>query len=220
MRNLRKKNAYGIEPGRRLVDARRTRAHLQLLKRQGYTLGQLSKTFGIARNTLMFIANGRVMKVRLETQERVLGLDVTTMIHKSNGRVDAAPYREYIRRLGANGWGGNAIAKLCGFESYDDMYVFRNTCSYISPITAAKLDKAFRTIGDRAGTSDQSRRYWRERGWLPPAAYDEFGIPDYRAVDGLSLEAILIIKEKAKAIKDELGDDKYWAYVQSNELVV
>ena len=87
-------------------------------------------------------------------------------------RVDVAPYREYLRRLGAAGWGKADILSRIGVPVGND-HMYRDRCRYITPEVADRLEELFAEIGDRVGTNDLAARNWRKMGYQPPAAYDE-----------------------------------------------
>jgi transcriptional regulator with XRE-family HTH domain len=215
----RKRIAYGWDIDGRLVPATKCHYHLRNLAAQGYTLERLAKAYGLNKKTLSWILTGRTKEVKLATEKTIMGLDLTTLSEKSFGRIAAEPYREYCRRLFANGWNQHLISVMCGYKDKQAMNVFRSRAVYLQPKTAEKLEKVFAEIGDRAGPDEWSRKHWQKRGWLPPAAYDDNGIPDWRAVDGLAPEVVAAVKEKAKKVKAELGDEKYWD-VQYGELAV
>lgn len=199
-RELRRKNMYGLPVGRRLVDAMPARMHLRNLYNQGYSLSRMSREFGVSTGALSMIMNGKTKLMRYENLVKILYHDVTTIPSKTIGRVDAAPYREHLRRLGANGWSGDSIAKLCGFDGYDDMYVFREATTYLLAENARKLGLAFAEIGDQVGPSKITMNYWRNKGWLPPIAYDEDDLPDWRAVPDLTERQKLAVQKRRREL--------------------
>lgn len=102
-------------------------------------------------------------------------------------RVAAAPYREMLRRLAAAGW---PIPILMKEHAIPDN-VWRDRALWVTPETAAKVQKVYDTIDGRLGPHMQTARFWQARGYLVPLAEtpeDQLPLPP-KVVDQRKLDA-------------------------------
>lgn len=81
-------------------------------------------------------------------------------------RVDAAPYREMLRRLAAAGWPIPTLMKAHSIPGN----VWRDRARWITPETAAQVQQVYDDIGGRLGPHMQTARFWQARGYLVPLA--------------------------------------------------
>jgi transcriptional regulator with XRE-family HTH domain len=153
------------------------REALERLCGAGFTRERMSELLDLDESTILRIVNGQRGAVTAATARKVLAADIDRILEaepRSSRRVEAAPYREYLRRLRAAGWRRTDLERMAAIRPGEDN-IWRDRCRYIGPGLAERLDELFRDIGWRTGDDAASMRFWRSRGYGPPAAYDEDG---------------------------------------------
>jgi len=190
---------------------------IRVLRDAGYTWTKLEKSLGVTRSSMQDYMAGRVTKCKRTTADQIiargwplaseaarLGKGSTDLPElPSLLRYDSAVYREQLRRLGAAGWSRARIERMAGILPRTGpvvpiLNIWRKRSKYISATTASALDKAFEEIGDRMGPDVHVATYWRDRGWLPPVAYDDDGLPNPRFVPALTRKQVRAVMERRR----------------------
>lgn len=169
-RERRRRRAYGQAAGTDIVPARPT---VILVRYYCVKLGVSTERFavvaGISVDTVKELRIGKRKTVTRRVADAVREVDsVALLLSQSERRRPAAPYREYVMRLGAAGWSQRRLQAMAGV----DLGCARKRQSYITVRVADALEELFADIGDRLGPDRESARRLQARGWKPPAAYE------------------------------------------------
>lgn len=167
----RHRKAYRVEHDhgiRRLVDAEPARAHIARLAEQGVGRSTLGRALGLADLTLMRISNGKTSKVRVETERKILAFtknDAVTVANDSN--VDATASHLRYQALIALGYTQAWIAAATGRAREMGLG------PRITRRRALALLELCRQVGDTPGPSRKAAVQAKNKGWRPPADFDE-----------------------------------------------
>ena len=169
-RERRRRRAYGQAAGTDIVSAQPA---VILIRYFCETLGVSSERFavvtGISVDTVKDLRAGARSRVTRRVSDAILGVDGAALLEaQSERRRPAAPYREYIMRLGAAGWSQRRLGRMTDA----DLSCARPGRKYISVRVARQLETLFTEIGDKLGPDRESARRLQARGWQPPAGYD------------------------------------------------
>ncbi len=170
--------AYGR--WRPLVDAGPVREHLAVLAGRGIKTKRVSQLSGISHPAIVRIAEGRTVRVRAQTAEAILAVQPSPDLLTPRAHVDGAGTRRRLQALVAVGWTRSKLAEHIGIHHTNLCGIV--TADSVRADTARKVAAAYDALWDRQppmGTpadrraAAAARREAAEKGWLPPAAWDD-----------------------------------------------
>lgn len=153
----------------------------------GRTLSDIAATAGIDKAALsMTISRRRQGHVARISQGRALRLIAAETKPAAGGRVDATGTRRRIQALSRSGHPLTALAAATGIKdatlrAIRDHVVTTTDAAYAKAVAAAYPD-----FENTPGSSVQTQRHAIQRGWAPPAAWDNVDDPGERPKGVLS----------------------------------
>ena len=173
------------------VDAGPAREHLKTLGAAGVGLKQAAKRAGVSSRTVAKILYGGpdgrppTRRIRPETEAAILGVHPTLDALADCAVTDATGTRRRIQALVARGWSQARIAARLGMQPgnfgeliYRRPMVTAATARAVAAVYAEWQDQAPPEETHRQKiAASRARRYAADRGWPPPAAWDEIDDP-------------------------------------------
>jgi hypothetical protein len=168
------------------VEAAAVRAHIGKLREAGIGVDQIAKLTGTSTSHIRELAYpGQphmppVHKVRPDTAQRILSIQATAGNRAPRSHLDGRGTRRRVQALVALGWTHKLLAAQLGRtatnlkRSLAGEQVTAHTADQISDLYERLWDSRppHATAVDRAQI-DATRSYARERGWLPPLAWED-----------------------------------------------
>lgn len=190
-KNRYRQRGYGRHP---FVDAAPVREHLQLLAARGIKPKRVAYLSGVSQPSIVKIFDGRTRRVRPETAKAILAVQPSVDLLADRARIDGAGTRRRLQALIAIGWSRTKLAERVGIHR-------TNLCLLllgegVRADTARKVAAAYSTLWDQPSptatpedrrSAAAARREAAEKGWLPPAAWDD----EYLDLPDAELEAEL-----------------------------
>lgn len=178
-RRRRRDRVYGITPADPFIDVTPAREHVAKLRLAGHgylTIGQLAGTTqghlrDIARTDTR--ANGRppIRRVRSSLAAALLAIRLDT--HPA--LVEATSTHRRIRALVALGYPLQVLAGR--LRRRTDSLTRTLTATHVTRSTARAVSRLYTELADNppspTTTTIKARRYARQRGWVPPMAWDD-----------------------------------------------
>lgn len=160
---------------RGFVDAAPTRAHCAKLRAAGMSWDLIAETSGVGRSTLIeagkWSHNGGV---RLETQRRVLSIDIPPLV-RSGCLVSAVGTRRRVQALQAIGW---PLSRLGAELGRGELGATRSRSDQVQARTAVEVAELFARLELTPGPSSITKIRAARKGWPPPLAWDDIDDPD------------------------------------------
>lgn len=171
-----------------MVDSAPTREHVLALMASGIGFKRVARMAMVATSTVGNLIYGRPglpppPTIRAETARRLLG--ITTPDPAPGALVDATGTHRRLQALVAVGWSGFAIMQQLGREPTNFGQLFQ--VDRVLARTASDVRELYDRIwdmpspnhtGHHRAAAERARRYAAERGWAPPAAWDDDTIDD------------------------------------------
>ena len=187
--NRKRMIAYGRwQP---LTDAEPVRRHLRALAAAGIGWPRAAELSGVANGTVTRILYGggsrpAPNRVRPETAAAILAVPVSPASLSDGARVDSTGTRRRLTALAAAGWSSSRLAARLGMHQQAVSRILHQR-EHVSAVTARAVTALYDEVWDQAppgGTrredsiAEATRRRAAERGWVPPAAWDDDSIDD------------------------------------------
>ena len=155
--------------------------HLRVLREEhGYGFIRLAELTGVGRATLRDIARGDRSYVFSRTATAILGLHPG--LTNPPAHMDPTGAVRRVRALVAVGFTQERIAIEIGGGQCNLWKYLTGTAAWVTPEKFARIDAAFRNLGQLPAPTGPSalraRRRAARRGWLPPMAWDDHTIDD------------------------------------------
>lgn len=181
------------------VDAAPVRAHILALSAAGIGRRRLSELSGVSDTAIQTLKTGTAGKrdgrpparIRRETAERILAVQLDTATLAPGAHVDARGTHRRIQALAARGWSHNRISGELGLASNNVHVWLRQT--HVSRGTADAVSRLYDQLWDKpppaatpyqVGAVNRTINHARRIGWLPPIAWDDIDTdPEPPAVD-------------------------------------
>lgn len=171
------------------IDPAATRRHVQALLAAGMTVNEVEQHSGVHRTGIRVMLGtypGRPASkgIRPATAAKLLAVrpSIGTPTPTLSGTVDGTGTRRRLQASLANGWPATTLAVELG--TGPRLQIAR--AARVRAATAAAVRDLYDRIGDKPGPSPKTATYWRGRGYLPPAWWDDDTIDDPTAEpDGL-----------------------------------
>jgi transcriptional regulator with XRE-family HTH domain len=190
-RQVDKQKAYGrYDNGR--VDAGPAREHVRNLMAQGMAWKQVAKVAGLSPSTVSNLLYGRYERghapyprMSRVNSEKLLAVKVTLENLPAGHHVDATGTHRRLRALVAIGWSQSRLAALLGIERSNFTAFMRS--EGVTVRYALAVRDLYDQIWDEPQeghdhrsriAANRARNYARERGWLPPLAWDDDTMDD------------------------------------------
>lgn len=171
--------AHYAETPHGFVDAAPARAHLAQLRASGNGWDALTKLTGLSLPTLKYLGqwteNGTCT---LDTQDRVLAVRVPSGLVAGGALVPAVGTVRRIRGLMWLGWNQPTIAARLGMKAPQEVSSLICRRKWARASTAVKVAGLFDELQWQVGPYPYPARFARQRGWFPPAAWDDIDDPD------------------------------------------
>lgn len=189
-RTRNRQQAYGRYD--RYVDAEPARQHIRSLMQQGMGLKRIVAASDLSQGMIWKLLYGKrradgsrtpSKRILRTTEARVLAVQLDLA---DGALIDATGSRRRVQALVALGWSQSKIAERIGMLRSN----FRLADPSQTTITVAH-DRALRSLYDELSmklppegewrdkiAASRARRYAKERGWLPPLAWDDELIDD------------------------------------------
>lgn len=200
-RRLKQQNAYGRS---NMVDAEPARRHVLMLQGEGLGTRRIADLANVDRKAVQILMNGRSdrgtpppKKIRRETAEKILAVEITLDAFAGKANMDSTGGRRRLQALIAIGWSQVQLSKHIGVSDGNFTTLLdrpRWTAATVRAVHALydelwnqqpPTDTAF-----QRRTVTAARKRARENGWPPPMAWDDDTIDDPAAepegVDGVS----------------------------------
>lgn len=155
-----------------MISAEPSREHLEFLLSNGCTRKRISIDSGVARQTIIMILQGRKKKVVHHTHRALLKIQPARPVQPA-GYVDAVGSRRRAQSLIASGHSLPWLAAKVGMSMKALRELVNGETTWIDPLTATKLDRAFQTMQLTLGSSAGARRLAASRRWSLPLEWDE-----------------------------------------------
>jgi len=219
MRRYRRSKAYGKVY---LVDAGPVRAHVQALQREGLGAERIARLAGVGLGTmngLLYGFGGKPpsRKIHPEPAKKILAVSATIDTLSSRAAMDGTGTRRRLQALAAIGWSMSAVARAWGKSPPCVIPLF--TAERVRVGTARAVRELYDALSSapppyHSGSRHQkaaitrTKRMAAERGWRPPAAWDDDTIDDPTFVPcveddpGLVDEVAIERAIKTKSAKD------------------
>lgn len=179
--------AYG--QWRPYIDAEPVREHVRRLQAAGLGWRRIAKLAGVPNGSMSKLIYGdgpRGMapskRVRPATAAAILAIQPGLDVLGGNTLVDGAGTRRRLQALVAVGWAQARVAERLGIErtNLNKMLLGKDKPVYALTARAARAlyEELWDTPPPEGGhrekiSASRARNYARERGWLPPAAWDD-----------------------------------------------
>jgi len=206
------------------VDAGPAREHLRVLAGSGIGWKRAATLSGVSTGSVSKLLYGGpgdrppARRIRPETEAAILAVRPSPELLTDGGRTDATGTRRRVRALVARGWSQAKIAARLGMQpgNFGDV-VYRRPM--VTAATARAVERLYAELWDQAPpesshrekiAASRARNYAAERGWPPPAAWDDIDDPQARPADGWRRAAPLSDADLAAEARDleELGLDR------------
>jgi transcriptional regulator with XRE-family HTH domain len=206
------------------VDAGPAREHLRVLAASGIGWKRAAELSGVSTGSVSKLLYGGpgdrppARRIRPETEAAIPAVRPSPELLTDGGRTDATGTRRRVQALVARGWSQAKIAARIGMlpGNFGDI-VYRRPA--VTAATARAVEKLYAELWDQAPpesshrekiAANRARNYAAERGWPPPAAWDDIDDPRARPADGWQRAAGLSVAELAAEARDleELGLDR------------
>lgn len=166
------------------TDAGVVRAHIRALRDAGFTFHRIAVTAGVDGRTVRMISGepGRPLpaRTRRDLASKILAVAPANLLAVPAGFVPAIGSQRRIRALVACGW---SQLQLAGRLEIDQAHLYEilRRRVLLAP-TAIAVRDLYEEIWDQPppqqdrwqrGAAVRARRYAAERGWPPPAAWDD-----------------------------------------------
>lgn len=179
-----------------LADAAPIAAHLKRLTTAGDSLTVIAEQIGYSRSTLANITSGRTKKVRSALADKILAIQPGNAM-ASNKSVPAIGSIRRLRALSAIGHYLKDIAAAADIEHSTASYLLNGHPETIHYELAQRINRGYRQLSTRRGTSARSMRRAEREQWAPPAAWDDDQIDDPNGTPDTG--------DAAAMTRDELG---------------
>lgn len=155
------------------VDPAPTAAHIEVLRSRGFTLDTFEE-HGISRSVIARILKGE-QRIHARTEHRILTLQVPAVVFRSCAEVPGLGTRRRVQALAVLGWSQTALAERMGLsQSRLANYISRDR---VYARTAAAVAALYEELQWKVGPSQISRDRAKQKGWFPPAAWDDIDDP-------------------------------------------
>lgn len=149
-------------------------AALDRMLAAGRTVSEIAATAGVDRRglsmTLTARRQGKTSAIGLTRARRILAAEASPA---TGGRVDATVTRRRIRALNILGHSLPGIEAVCGVKATTLRAIRDEVVQVTDAAYAQAVAMAYGRLEYSAGGSAQTRRHAIERGWAPPAAWDD-----------------------------------------------
>jgi transcriptional regulator with XRE-family HTH domain len=192
-----RKRQIAARTWRPFVDAQPVRVHLAALRAAGLGTRRIAELSGVSCGAIRGVLHGYgdnppAAKVRRETAQAILSLDVTKAQPAARGLVDGTGTARRVQALCAIGWSLTAQAKRSGWEAgnYAKLAQGGPVRSATARTVARLYDRLSMTPAPASPSAEQVRKMAATRGWVPPLAWDDDEIDDPAAKPVGSLNRI------------------------------
>ena len=179
-----------------LIDATAAREHIQALRAAGIGLDQIAKLAGVSASHVRRLLYHRrddqqpIQRVRPETAERLLRVDVSAANRAPRNRIDATGTRRRLQALVAIGW---TPSRLAAEMARSTTNLKRSmTSASVTATTAQQVSDLYERLWDvwppnatsaQRAAIDTSRTYALQHRWLPPLDWDDIDADPHRPGD-------------------------------------
>lgn len=193
-RNRSGEFVYGFEPVEKVV------AHLDMLLASGMSLRRIADQSGVSTFGLIKMRENKKY-VRRNTAEALYAVDPLSSWKREDwGRVPADGTRRRLQALVALGYTQKEIANLCNISVTNITYLTLGHNQVVRIPTAKKIlavyERLQMTPAPKSAAATYSRRRAKEKGWLPPMAWDE------DAIDAIDAQPVAAVSGKDDWIND------------------
>ncbi|MER7806125.1 hypothetical protein [Streptomyces sp900116325] len=165
--------------GTRRIPAEPAAQHVQTLYEAGWTTGQIAVAAECADRTVADLLHRKNKTIRKDLAARILNARPTLAALPGATKVDATGTIRRAQALMAIGHSLTSIANAMGVSHYT---VLGNILNGLRPTvtvaTARSAASVYRKLAEVPGTAQRARNVAAERGWPPPAAWDDERIDD------------------------------------------
>lgn len=165
---------YELLPSRGLADAAPVRARLRELNGMGFGYQELADAFGMTRQGLEWILDGKSTRVQARTWDRVMTFAPASM--PTGGLVSTVGSRRRVQALAVLGWPQCEVASRADVNPKTLSRVL--TQQTMLARNAAAIAKVFDELQMTPGPSRWVRQRAARKGWVPPLAWDDPDNPD------------------------------------------
>lgn len=161
------------------VDAAPALEHLERLYAAGMTRLQVVKLTGLHHTTIYRMLPGS--RVATETLAKVLAIEPTPELLATGDdqkAVSALGTARRLQALSALGWPLAVQAQHAGLDASNLSKIARGARLGAYPGTEHAVRELYDKLSATPGPSDEIRQDARERGWVPPLAWDEDPVDD------------------------------------------
>jgi transcriptional regulator with XRE-family HTH domain len=177
-RDRRRQQAYGRYT-RNKRPATKTLNHINKLREQGITLGQIHKQTGIAMVTLGEITLGKRPTIQATTETRILNYNPTPDQASPHASINPTGTARRLQALQYNGWSQGQLATRLGIQVAHVWKLSHQKTGATTRI-AQRVETLYNQLWDKHPVPGMSatiaRNTARRHGWLPPLAWDEDNI--------------------------------------------
>lgn len=178
------------------VDAGPARDHLRALSEGGVGWKRAAALAGVSTGCVSKILWGRpgaggppTRRIRPETEAAILAVRPGPAALAKSAPVDSTGTRRRVQALVARGWSQSKLAARLGMQpgNFGEI-VYRRPA--VTAATARAVERLYAELWDQPPpeashrdkiAASRARRYAAERGWPPPAAWDDEAIDNPRA---------------------------------------
>lgn len=179
-RDRRREQAYG-RYNRNKRPATKTLNHINKLRAQGITLGQIHKQTGIAMVTLGEITLGKRATIQAATETRILNYQPTPDQASPHATTNSTGTARRLQALQYNGWDQAALAQKLGCQR-GHIWKLSHERRNVTVALANRVRDLYDHLWDKhpapSKGSNLAKTIARRNGWLPPLAWDEDLIDD------------------------------------------
>lgn len=190
-RQRNKLKAYGrFDTG--LVDAQPVRDHVAMLQASGMGWKRIAEVSGVGKTAVSQLIYGRkgsnkdprkgevLKRFGRDKAEKLFAVQPEISLLRDGALIDSTGFRRRVQALVALGWSLSKIASRLGMEVSNMTSALKRDVVRKSTHDAASalFDELWNVQPPRAGHRDKiaysrSKRLARERGWVPPLAWDD-----------------------------------------------
>jgi len=179
------------------VDAGPCKERIQQLRAAGFGIRELEALSGVSEVCRLGD------RVQVRTHDRIMAIPVPELKVALGGRFSSLGSHRRIRGLMALGWTNRLLAQELGMTDRRLSQIMRQ------PLISAKNAKLISDVYDRLcmtlGPSNRARVIARNKGWVPPLAWNEGEIDDPEAVPNTGTATVIPFPERLAEVTEYLG---------------
>lgn len=178
----RKEQIMGINNA--LVDPTPARQHVRKLMAHGMGITHITAASGVPGLTVSNLIYSDRPTVQRITADSLLAVKLEPQPH---GRVPSVGARRRMQALACLGWTTEAMADMAGISRRTAQYVINHKSDTTEYQVHAKIGALFERLcltpppeatSRQKRAAGRARRVSREKGWVPPLAWDDIDNPD------------------------------------------